>query len=140
MSSTRHIIDWPCLFTDRITSVLYFVECVLCVHGCILTPEEKAQREERREEKRTMGEYEEEILKSPAIPMTPGPNTGGLPPMTPASFAFGPLGNGSDLPLRENATPANPRASMQRESAETLTTGSQAQPFTLFPPPKAITK
>lgn len=110
------------------------------MHGCILTPEEKAQREERREEKRTMKDYEEEILKSPGIPMTPGPNTGGLPPMTPASFAFGPFGNGSDLPLRDNAAPADWRASMQQESAETLTTGQQAQPFSLFPPPKAITK
>lgn len=90
-----------------------------------------------------MKDFEEEILKSPSvIPLTPGPNTGGMPPFTPHSFSFGPLGNGSsDLPLRSNAAPTNDRASMmQQESMETLTSGRQVQPQTLFPPPKAVTK
>lgn len=90
-----------------------------------------------------MKEYEEEIIKSPSvIPMTPGPNTAGGPPFTPHSFSFGPLGNGSsDLALRSNAAPTNGHASItQQESMETLTSGPQVQPQTLFPPPKAVTK
>lgn len=82
-----------------------------------------------------MKEYEEEILKSPVmIPMTPGPNTSGLPPMTPHNFVFTPMSNGpSDLPFRNQ--PCS-RASTHQESAETLTSGPQFFP----PPPKAVTK
>lgn len=129
--------------TDIFPSLIYFVELVLNLHSCILTPEEKAEHRERLEDKRTMKEYEEEIIKSPSvIPMTPGPNTAGVPPFTPHSFSFGPLGNGSsDLALRSNAAPTNGHASItQQESMETLTSGPQVQPQTLFPPPKAVTK
>lgn len=116
-------------------SILYFVELVLSLHSCVPTKEEIDKRRERQEEKRTMKEYEEEILKSPImIPMTPGPNTGGLPPMTPHSFVFNPMSNGpSDLPFRNEP---GSRASTHQESAETLTSG----PYFFPPPPKAVTK
>lgn len=101
-----------------------------------------------------MKDYEDEILKSPAMispntntfPMTPGhhtaPNTAGFAPMTPQSFAFNfnsPPANAnglSDLPFRNNDNYQNP--STQQESEETLTSGSQTISFP--PPPKAITK
>ena len=102
-----------------------------------------------------MKEYEDEILKSPAMispntntfPMTPGhhtaPNTAGMAPMTPQSFAFNfnnsPPANGngsSDLPFRNNDNYQN--QSTQQESEETLTSGAQTISFP--PPPKAVTK
>ena len=102
-----------------------------------------------------MKEYEDEILKSPAMispntntfPMTPGPNTApntaGMAPMTPQSFAFNfnnsPSANGngsSDLPFRNNDNYQN--QSTQQESEETLTSGAQTISFP--PPPKAVTK
>lgn len=102
-----------------------------------------------------MKEYEDEILKSPAMispntntfPMTPGPNTApntaGMAPMTPQSFAFNfnnsPSANGngsSDLPFRNNDNYQN--QSTQQESEETLTSGPQTISFP--PPPKAVTK
>ncbi|OJJ82095.1 uncharacterized protein ASPGLDRAFT_49496 [Aspergillus glaucus CBS 516.65] len=118
-----------------IVIILYFVELVLSLHSCVPTKEEIDKRRERQEEKRTMKEYEEEILKSPVmIPMTPGPNTGGLPSMTPHSFVFNPMTNGpSDLPFRNEP---GSRVSTHQESAETLTSGPHFFP----PPPKAVTK
>ncbi|KAH1436752.1 hypothetical protein KXX32_005181 [Aspergillus fumigatus] len=127
--------------------VLYFVEFVLSIHSCVLTPEERAERLEKAEEKRTWKEYEEAVLKSPAmIPMSPAYPPQGMPAMTPRSLAFNRLGgdNSSDLPLREYFGGANPRHSVQQESsAETLASGqyaqtgaaAQSQPQMYFPPP-----
>ncbi|KAF4213080.1 hypothetical protein CNMCM8980_004280 [Aspergillus fumigatiaffinis] len=126
--------------------VLYFVEFVLSIHSCVLTPEERAERLEKAEEKRTWKEYEEAVLKSPAmIPMSPA-YPQGMPAMTPRSLAFNRLGgdDSSDLPLREYLGGSNPRHSMQQESsAETLASGqyaqtgatTQSQPQMYFPPP-----
>ncbi|EAW24874.1 uncharacterized protein NFIA_103620 [Aspergillus fischeri NRRL 181] len=127
--------------------VLYFVEFVLSIHSCVLTPEERAERLEKAEEKRTWKEYEEAVLKSPAmIPMSPAYPPQGMPAMTPRSLAFNRLGgdSSSDLPLREYLGGSNPRHSMQQESsAETLASGqyaqtgatAQSQPQMYFPPP-----
>ncbi|EAW10696.1 uncharacterized protein ACLA_051680 [Aspergillus clavatus NRRL 1] len=124
--------------------VLYFVEFVLSIHSCIMTPEERAERLERAEEKRSMKEYEEAILKSPSmIPMTPAYPQEGMPVMSPRTLAFNRLGgdNSADLPLREYFGASDPRRSMQQESAEALTSASQAQAGyaaqhqMYFPPP-----
>ncbi|KAF7160324.1 hypothetical protein CNMCM5623_005844 [Aspergillus felis] len=130
-----------------IVIVLYFVEFVLSVHSCVLTPEERAERLEKAEEKRAWKDYEDAILKSPAvIPMSPAYPREGMPAMTPRSLAFNRLGgdDSSDLPLREYFGGPNPGHSMQQEaSAETLASGqdaqagatTQPQPQMYFPPP-----
>lgn len=60
--------------TNAFHSVLYFVEFCISVHSCFITPEEREEILEQREEKKIEKEFEEEILKSPSmIPMTPGP-------------------------------------------------------------------
>lgn len=123
--------------------VVYFVELVVSIHSCIPTEEERAEHAERREEKRTMKEYEDMVLKSPMIPMTPAapppeamPGMQASPMMTPRSLAFNRLGrDSSDLPLREHFSAPNPRRSLHQESAETLTPGHQAPVQTYFPPP-----
>lgn len=139
---------FPITLANKTHSIIYSVELALNLHSCILTPEEKAEHQEHLEDERTLKEYEEEIIKSSSVlPMTPGPNTGGMQPFTPytpytpQSFHFG-FGNGSsDLPLRNNAAPPNEHGSMtQQESMETLNAGPQVQTQTLFPPPKAVTK
>ncbi|KAJ5190533.1 uncharacterized protein N7498_009518 [Penicillium cinerascens] len=54
--------------------VVYFVEFCISVHSCFITPEEREEILEQREEKKIEKEFEEEILKSPSmIPLTPGP-------------------------------------------------------------------
>ncbi|GIK03102.1 hypothetical protein Aspvir_007171 [Aspergillus viridinutans] len=136
------------LFTFTIMIiVLYFVEFVLSVHSCVMTPEERAERLEKAEEKRTWKEYEEAVLKTPVvIPMSPAYPREGMPAMTPRSLAFNRLGgdNSTDLPLREYFGGSNPRHSMQQESsADTFASGqhahagatTQPQPQMYFPPP-----
>ncbi|KAF7116657.1 hypothetical protein CNMCM5793_005149 [Aspergillus hiratsukae] len=136
-----------------IISVLYFVEFVLSIHGCVMTPEERAERLERAEEKKTWKEYEEAVLKSPVMfPTSPAFPQEGMPAMTPRTFAFNRLGgdissdpkSSSDLPLREYLGGSNPRQSMQQEpSTETFASGQyaqagatvQPQPQMYFPPP-----
>ncbi|KAB8079186.1 hypothetical protein BDV29DRAFT_100265 [Aspergillus leporis] len=119
--------------------VLYFVEIVVSIHSCFLTKEEKAERDERWEEKRTMKDYEDMILKSPRVfPMTPALSTGGgtydMPTMSSRSPTFSTTGYASsDLPLREHFSTPNPRPPTQQESSETLTPGNQPQMY--FPPP-----
>ncbi|EAU36427.1 predicted protein [Aspergillus terreus NIH2624] len=131
--------------------VLYFVEFVLSIYNCIPTDEDRALREERREEKRIMKEYEDMVLKSPTmIPMTPAmppdamQTPHGMPAMTPRTVAFNQLENGStDLPLREHfSSPNPPRLPQQQLSTETSTTAEQPQPQMYFPPPpkKAVKK
>ncbi|KAE8351934.1 hypothetical protein BDV28DRAFT_136114 [Aspergillus coremiiformis] len=119
--------------------VLYFVEIIVSIHSCFLTKEEKAERDERREEKRTMKEYEDMVLNSPrvfpmisALPSEGG--TQGLPTISSQSPVFNTFGNGSsDLPLRAHFSTPNPRAPTQQESTETLAPGNQPQMY--FPPP-----
>lgn len=54
--------------------VLYFVEFCISIHSCFITPEEREEILEQREEKKIEKEFEEEILKSPSmIPLTPSP-------------------------------------------------------------------
>ncbi|KAA8644570.1 uncharacterized protein ATNIH1004_008775 [Aspergillus tanneri] len=87
--------------------VLYFVELVVSIHSCFITAEERAEREERREEKRTMKEYEDLVLKSPTMfPMSAAAYADTMQgaqtaPMTttPRSLAFNRVGtDSSDLP------------------------------------------
>ncbi|KAE8148310.1 hypothetical protein BDV25DRAFT_20142 [Aspergillus avenaceus] len=119
--------------------VIYFVEAVVSIHSCFLTKEEKAEHDERREEKRTMKEYEDMVLKTPrAFPMSPtappAESTQGTPTMSSRSPTFSKSGYGmSDLPLRDHFSTPNPRPPTQQESAETLTSGNQSQIY--FPPP-----
>lgn len=127
----------------HLSSVLYFVEMAVSIHSCIPTNEERAEYAERREEKKTMKEYEDMVLKSPMIPMTPAaPHPGAMQgmqassTMSPRSLAFNRLErDSSDLPLREHFSSPNPRRSLHQESAETLTPGHQAPVQTYFPPP-----
>ncbi|KAI9932881.1 hypothetical protein ASPWEDRAFT_47287 [Aspergillus wentii DTO 134E9] len=125
--------------------VLYFVQFVVCLHSCFITPEERAQIDERRDEDRQMKEYEEEVLKSPRmIPMTPAPYpgsapyVGSMPPTTPRSLAFNRLGGDSpsDLPLRDNS------GSLQQQTAEVKGPAPQPQPPQMYfpPPPKKAAK
>lgn len=64
---------------NSIRSVYYSVELGLSIHSCFITPEEREEILEQREEKKIEKEFEEEILKSPSmmIPMTPGPMSPG---------------------------------------------------------------
>jgi hypothetical protein len=79
------------LYTDKTNtfrSVLYFVEFCISIHSCFITPEEREEILEQREEKKIEKEFEEEILKSPSmIPMTPGPMSPGH--MTPGFMSQG---------------------------------------------------
>ncbi|PIG88439.1 hypothetical protein AARAC_008179 [Aspergillus arachidicola] len=120
--------------------VLYFVEIIVSVHSCFVTKEEKAERDERREEKRTMKEYEDMVLKTPrTFPMmSPALPSGGttqmMPTMSSRSPEFSTFGHGSsDLPLRDHFSTPNPRPPAQQESSETLAPGNQPQMY--FPPP-----
>lgn len=131
--------------------MFYAVELGFSVHSCFVTKEEKLEREERREEKKTWKEYEEMALNSPSVipPMSPAYTTGGpmspgypgMPSTTPRSLAFHRLGSetgSSDLPLRNNGSPARPPSSMQQESDETLNSSVPAAPAPgpiYFPPP-----
>ncbi|KAJ5217217.1 hypothetical protein N7468_010225 [Penicillium chermesinum] len=70
--------------------VLYFVEFLVSARSCFITREERLVIIEEREEKKVEREFEEEIMKSPLYPATPGftnfhpgmmPRTPGFPPM-----------------------------------------------------------
>ncbi|KKK27210.1 hypothetical protein ARAM_007098 [Aspergillus rambellii] len=135
--------------------VLYFVEFVVAVYNCFITDEERAEREEALEEKRTMKEYEDMILKSPsfipmtprAVPMNPGTATYPLPAMPvmiPRSLAFNRLDtpSSSDLPLRETFSSPNPPPPAVQQEVEAASSVKQPQPQIYFPPPpkKALKK
>ncbi|KAL4896737.1 hypothetical protein BDV59DRAFT_112773 [Aspergillus ambiguus] len=124
--------------------VVYCAEFALSIYNCIPTDEDRAQREERREEKKIWKEYEDMVLKSPSVvPMTPSmppaamQSPRGMPAMTPRSVAFNQLENGSaDLPLRDHfSSPNPPRLSQQQPRMEASTTVDQPQPQIYFPPP-----
>ncbi|KAJ6126872.1 hypothetical protein N7523_002484 [Penicillium sp. IBT 18751x] len=67
------------LFAVSIILIVYYcVELGFSIHSCFITPEEREEVLEQREEKKIEKEFEEEILKSPSmIPMTPGPMSPG---------------------------------------------------------------
>ncbi|KAL6236210.1 hypothetical protein BDW75DRAFT_207315 [Aspergillus navahoensis] len=133
--------------------ILYTVELGIAIQNCFITKEERAEREEQREEKETMKAYEDMILKSPTmIPMTPGP--GGtataaaqfprspMPVITPRSLAFNRLDSNNmstptstDLPLREHFTAPTPQAVSVNQEVEAGPTIEQPQPQIYFPPP-----
>ncbi|OQD74488.1 hypothetical protein PENDEC_c010G05417 [Penicillium decumbens] len=92
--------------------LLYFVELCVSIHSCFITPEEREEILEQREEKKIEKEFEEEILKSPSmIPLTPGPMSPGhmipgfmpqrgMVPRTPGfppAAAMGHIKNGSPV-------------------------------------------
>jgi len=142
-------------------SIYYVVILGFNIHSCFITPEEREEILEEREERRIEKEFEEEIIKSPGmIPMTPGsmpqgpgmvPRTPGIPPMAvggnispfaPRTLAFNRLGNGStssDLPLRNNSHPPQhhyPSPQSQEVSPESAT----GSPMYFPPPPKKAAK
>lgn len=118
---------------NDIHSVIYTVEVGISIHSCFLTPEEKDEHRERREEKKVMKEYEEAILKSPSmIPLSPGPATGGFPATTPRTLAFNRLGGDSPgLPLRDYGRKVDD--TVQR--LDDRLSGINGPPQTYFPPP-----
>lgn len=142
-------------------SIYYTVILGFNIHSCFITPEERDEILEQREERRIEKEFEDEIIKSPGmIPMTPGsmpqgpgmvPRTPGIPPMAvgggispfaPRTLAFNRLGNGStasDLPLRDNRAHQSQYPSPQSHevSPESATTTS---PMYFPPPPKKATR
>jgi len=98
--------------TNIFRSLLYFVELCVSIHSCFITPEEREEIIEQREEKKIEKEFEEEILKSPSmIPLTPGPMSPGhmipgfmpqrgMVPRTPGfppAAAMGHIKNGSPV-------------------------------------------
>ena len=88
-----------------IRSVVYAAEAGLSIHSCFLTPVEKDERRESKEEKETMKVYEDVVLNSPSmIPMSAGlgPAAAQQPGTTPRTLAFNRLGGDSPkLPLRD---------------------------------------
>lgn len=139
--------------TDK--SIYYVVILGFNIHSCFITPEEREEIVEQREERRIEKEFEEEIIKSPGmIPMTPGsmarapgyPPTPGYPPMAVGgsvppfasrTLAFNRLGNSStasDLPLRDNRAHQSQYPSPQ--SHEVSPESSNGSPMYFPPPPK----
>ncbi|KAL4910613.1 hypothetical protein BDW74DRAFT_828 [Aspergillus multicolor] len=135
--------------------VLYTVELGIAIQNCFITKEERAERDEAREEKETMKAYEDMILKSPtmipmtpsAIPMTPGGTQfprSPMPVMTPRSLAFNRLDSyntttstptSTDLPLRDHYTAPTPQAVSVNQEVEAGPKIEQPQPQIYFPPP-----
>ncbi|KAL4913393.1 hypothetical protein BDW62DRAFT_192723 [Aspergillus aurantiobrunneus] len=132
--------------------VLYTVELGIAIQNCFITKEERAERDEAREEKETMKAYEDMVLKSPSvIPMTPSavlmtpgtatyprspmPIRSPMPVVTPRSLAFNRLdpNSSNDLPLRENSTAPDPQA--VKQEVEASRSIQQPQPQIYFPPP-----
>ncbi|KAJ5662281.1 uncharacterized protein N7477_009897 [Penicillium maclennaniae] len=145
------------LFAVSIILIVYYcVELGFSIHSCFITPEEREEVLEQREEKKIEKEFEEEILKSPSmIPMTPGPMspghmTPGFMPQrvsphmfTPRTLGFNRLGanNGStssDLPLRN--TPGIPAPQMSAHITTQEIGASAASPMYFPPPPKKPSK
>jgi hypothetical protein len=141
--------------TNTPNSIYYCVILGFNIHSCFITPEEREEILERREERRIEKEFEEEIMKTPSmIPMTPGsmprgpgmvPRTPGIPPMAvggsispfaPRHLAFNRLGNGStssDLPLRNN--PHSHDQYPSQPQSQTVSPESQTGSPMYFPPP-----
>ncbi|OJJ68467.1 hypothetical protein ASPBRDRAFT_133183 [Aspergillus brasiliensis CBS 101740] len=126
------------LFAFSIILILYYTVVLgVSLRNCVITQEERQEREELREERKTMKEFEEYVLKSPAIPMTVPRQVGPMPTGMPGKAPFHKTitrstdVSSSDLPLRHHFSSPNPRRSMHQESAETLS-GHQAQSQTSF--------
>ncbi|KAJ5971940.1 uncharacterized protein N7479_001858 [Penicillium vulpinum] len=161
-SNVAYCMQAKALFAVTVLIIIYY--CVVLgfnIYSCFITPEERAEIMEQREERRIEKEFEEEIIKSPSmIPMTPGsmprgpgmvPRTPGIPPMAvggnispfaPRTLAFNRLGNGStasDLPLRDNSHPPQPQYSSV-QSNEVSPESSTTSPMYFPPPPKKAAK
>ncbi|CAG8932548.1 unnamed protein product [Penicillium salamii] len=161
-SNIPYCMQAKALFAVTIILIIYYAVILgFNIHSCFITPEERDEILEQREERRIEKEFEDEIIKSPGmIPMTPGsmppgpgmvPRTPGIPPMAvgggispfaPRTLAFNRLGNGStasDLPLRDNRAHQSQYPSPQSHevSPESATTTS---PMYFPPPPKKATR
>ena len=122
---------------NQLYSLYYVAVLGVSLQNCVMTKEERQEREELREERRTMKEFEDYVLKSPGIPMTVPRQTGPMPTGMPGKASFHKTitrstdVSSADLPLRQHFSSPNPRRSMHQESAETLS-GHQAQSQTSF--------
>ncbi|KAJ5823539.1 hypothetical protein N7447_005879 [Penicillium robsamsonii] len=161
-SNIGYCMQAKALFAVTVIMITYYTVILgFNIHSCFITPEERAEILEQREERRIEKEFEEEIIKSPGmIPMTPGsmprgpvmvPRTPGVPPMavggnmspfTPRTLAFNRLGNGSttsDLPLRDNSHVPHPQYT-SLQSQEVSPQSSVTSPMYFPPPPKKAAK
>ncbi|KAJ5871357.1 uncharacterized protein N7529_003710 [Penicillium soppii] len=153
-SNIAYCMQAKSLFAVTVIIILYYVVILgFNIHSCFITPEERAEILEEREERRIEKEFEEEVIKSPGmIPMTPSsmlpgssmvPRTPGAPPMVleggsspfgaPRTLAFNRLGNdstASDLPLRRHTQQQYSTPPSQEVSPESATA-----PQMYFPPP-----
>lgn len=130
-------------------SLIYFTEFVLSAISCFTTKAEREEHRERREEKRVIKKWEDEVLNSPNVfPLTPAPPTGGaggmggmggMPTATPRTVTFNQLtGETPDLPLRDYSSSPNPSASTTHtavEGVETPRTAPVEPSQAWFPPP-----
>ncbi|CAG8194939.1 unnamed protein product [Penicillium olsonii] len=155
-SNIPYCMQAKALFAVTIILIIHYAVILgFTIHSCFITPEERDEILEQREERRIEKEFEEEIIKSPGmIPMTPGsmppgpgmvPRTPGIPPMAvgggispfaPRTLAFNRLGNGStasDLPLRDNRSPQTQYPSPQSQD---VSPESATSPMYFPPPPK----
>lgn len=134
LSSDIFIWERP---ANLLNSLYYVVVLGVSLQNCVMTKEERQEREELREERRTMKEFEDYVLKSPGIPMTVARQTGPMPTGMPGKAPFHKTitrstdVSSADLPLRQHFSSPNPRRSMHQVSAETLS-GHQAQSQTSF--------
>ncbi|KAI2822736.1 hypothetical protein CBS147343_9972 [Aspergillus niger] len=137
-TDVHYCMQAKALFAFSIILILYYVVVLgVSLQNCVMTKEERQEREELREERRTMKEFEDYVLKSPGIPMTVPRQTGPMPTGMPGKASFHKTitrstdVSSADLPLRQHFSSPNPRRSMHQESAETLS-GHQAQSQTSF--------
>ncbi|KAJ5169789.1 uncharacterized protein N7500_002572 [Penicillium coprophilum] len=161
-SNVGYCMQAKALFAVTVIMILYYTVILgFSIHSCFITPGEREEILEQREERRIEKEFEEEIIKSPGmIPMTPGsmprgpgmvPRTPGVPPMAvggntsplaPRTLAFNRLGNdstASDLPLRDNSRVPQPQYTSV-QSHEVSPESSVASPMYFPPPPKKAAK
>ncbi|GFN21473.1 hypothetical protein AtubIFM55763_006251 [Aspergillus tubingensis] len=137
-TDVHYCMQAKALFAFSIILILYYVVVLgVSLQNCVMTKEERQEREELREERRTMKEFEDYVLKSPGIPMTVPRQTGPMPTGMPGKAPFHKTitrstdVSSADLPLRQHFSSPNPRRSMHQVSAETLS-GHQAQSQTSF--------
>ncbi|KAJ5349858.1 hypothetical protein N7541_007585 [Penicillium brevicompactum] len=146
-SNIPYCMQAKALFAVTILMILYYAVILgFNIHSCFITPEEREEIVEQREERRIEKEFEEEIIKSPGmIPMTPGsmPHGPGIPPMAVGgsvppfasrTLAFNRLDNSStasDLPLR-----AHQAHYPSPQSHEVSPESANGSPMYFPPPPK----
>ncbi|KAJ5779698.1 hypothetical protein N7457_007418 [Penicillium paradoxum] len=159
-SNVPYCMQAKSLFAITVIIIVHYTVILgLNIHSCFITPEEREEILEKREERRIEEEFEEEIIKSPGmIPMTPGsmprgtamiPRTPGIPPMAhggnispfaPRTLAFNRLGStSSDLPLRDNSRVTSPQYTSPQPQ-EANAESSSSSPMYFPPPPKKASK